>query len=247
MPSQSSRIRRSSKCLDSRVEAARVAADDHLGRDRVAGAVGDDLGAGDDRGVGRVDVAGDDGLQPQHDLGARPRAGRRPSAAGRRDRRGRRCGSRSCPRWTSGRADPGAASARRPGPACCGARTSPRPGTARRDRRRSSPSRPARAPRPAGRRAHRAVEAALAASTWPAAEHHGHVPVVAAGVHRPVVPRSVRQRAALGQRQPVHVGAQPDRPAVAARRAAPRTVATRPVPPMPRVTSRPIADSSAAR
>ena len=68
---------------------------------------------------------------------------------------------------------------------------------------------------------HRAVEAALAGQDVAGAEHHGHVPVVAAGVHRAVVPRPVRQRAALGQRQPVHVGAQPDRPAVAVRRAAP--------------------------
>ena len=68
---------------------------------------------------------------------------------------------------------------------------------------------------------HRAVEAALAGQDVAGAEHHGHVPVVAAGVHRAVVPRPVRQSVALGQRQPVHVGAQPDRPAAAVRRAAP--------------------------
>jgi hypothetical protein len=62
---------------------------------------------------------------------------------------------------------------------------------------------------------HRAVEAALAGQDLAGAEHHGHVPVVAAGVHRAVVPRPVRQRIALGQGQPVHVGAQADRPRVA--------------------------------
>jgi hypothetical protein len=49
----------------------------------------------------------------------------------------------------------------------------------------------------------------------PGAEDHGHVPVVTAGVHDPVVPGPVRPVAAFGERQAVHVGAQGDGVAVA--------------------------------
>jgi hypothetical protein len=55
-----------------------------------------------------------------------------------------------------------------------------------------------------------AGEPALGGQDKPGAEDHGHVPVVTAGVHDAVVPRSVRPVAAFGERQAVHVGAQGD-------------------------------------
>src|SRR5699024_2315206 len=51
-------------------EGPRVSADDHSAGDGVAGAVGDQLRARDDDRVEGVDIARDDGLQGQDELGA---------------------------------------------------------------------------------------------------------------------------------------------------------------------------------
>jgi hypothetical protein len=67
----------------------------------------------------------------------------------------------------------------------------------------------------------RTVETALGCQHQAGAEHHRHVPVMAARVHHAVVPGPVGQGAPLRQRQPIHVGSQPDRPAGAVRRVAP--------------------------
>jgi hypothetical protein len=52
------------------VEAAGVAGDGDVGGDCVAGAVGSQVGAGEDRGAHGVDAAGHDVLESQDDLGA---------------------------------------------------------------------------------------------------------------------------------------------------------------------------------
>jgi hypothetical protein len=52
-----------------------------------------------------------------------------------------------------------------------------------------------------------AGEAALSRQDMGGAQQHGHVAVVAAGVHDAVVLGPVGPRAALGQREAVHVGA----------------------------------------
>lgn len=49
-------------------EIAGVPGDAHRGGDGVAGTVGRQLRAGEDRGLGRVDVAGHDVQQPEHDV-----------------------------------------------------------------------------------------------------------------------------------------------------------------------------------
>jgi hypothetical protein len=65
----------------------------------------------------------------------------------------------------------------------------------------------------------RATEAPSPASTWPAPSTMAMCPSWPQACTPS--PGPVRQGTALGQRQPVHVGAQPDRPATGGRRAPP--------------------------
>jgi hypothetical protein len=81
----------------------------------------------------------------------------------------------------------------------------------------------------------RAVEVAQLAQGFGGTQQHGGMPVVATGVHAPLVRRVMREGVQFAERQGVHVGTQTDR----TRSCCPsESFATTPVRAMPRCTSR---------
>ena len=205
-------MRSSRRAWTDGVEAAGVTGDDDLPGDGVASAVGAKVGAGQHCWLepGRR-------FSPRRSAG--PGRSRRPTTSGSTTICGRAA-------WPPAADDPdlevvlarhdragcGCAGVPPAGPGGCAGRRARRSESGRAGRRRASPARPVPAPRPAGRST-RTVPSKSGAvgESRRSAEHHRHVAVVSAGVHRARGAGGVRLGRRLVQRQGVQVGAQPDR------------------------------------
>ena len=215
MPVLMARIRCSSRACTAGVEAAGVAGDADVARDRVAGAVGAQVGAGQHGGRDGVDAAGDDVLQRGDDLRAdhervddQVRRGGVPAAATHGDREA----------VLAGHDRPGAGvqvAGGEPGDVV-------QPVQAVDGEALEQPVVEHRLRAPAGllrrleQHPHGPVEPALLGERRGGGQHHRHVPVVAAGVHGAGAGGGVRDAAVLRDRQRVELAAQPDRPGTAA-------------------------------